>query len=262
MDVNEKLQVYFDELAATFPEKVQNALKKIRDFRSEKNPLPAQKVALQLLALWKYIKAKNLDAKWVWSDELLRAYPAPVRDGIKKITEEFEVLANSPSNPLYTSAKVTSIKPFTLGHSDPRNLNKQVELWNNNTKTVPQAAEDIKRKCLLEIVDYPDLPDTEKFRTFLKTCTVIPGTTNAAPGLSDHGHMNAVDFVVKQNDRTIAGTSTGKMKEKWDDPGWTQMLNTAVKNYLMNNSSKLFSEDHLKNPREPWHYIVNWPPKA
>src|SRR5262249_32208536 len=151
--------------ARTFPSKVQDALRMIG------NP------ARQLLALRRYIrKAKALDTQWVWSRQQINSYlTSPqftrVRTEIEKVRKTFEEL-----NPGYT-----------LGVSPIRDLNRQVALWNAN-KTVHTAAEDLKRKSLQEIVNYPDAPDptsTEKFRTFLGRCSVNPEPTSAAPGLSD-----------------------------------------------------------------------------
>src|SRR5262249_60521233 len=123
----------------------------------------------QLLALRRYIrKAKDLDAQWVWSHEQINAHQAArVRMEIDKVRKKFEEL-----NPGYT-----------LGVSPIRDLNRQVALWNAN-KTVHTAAEDLKRKSLQEIVNYPDAPDptsTEKFRTFLGRCSVNPDPTSAPP---------------------------------------------------------------------------------
>src|SRR5262249_44729870 len=153
-DPIEKLDVYADAIARTLPAKVQVALQKIG------NP------ARELLALRRYVrKAKGLDAQWVWSDEQIKAYEASpwavqVNAEIDKVKKKFAEL-----NPGYTLA----VSPI-------RDLKKQISLWNRNN-TVHLAAEDLNGKCLREIVDYPDLPDsdaTQRFRRFLGHCAVVP----------------------------------------------------------------------------------------
>ncbi len=110
---NDKVNVYFNLVARTFPPKVQEALRLIGS--------PAH----QLLALRRYIrKAKGLDAQWVWSDEQIHSYErspqfARVRIEIEKVRKKFE--ENNPG--------------YTLGVSPIRDLNRQVTLWKGN-KTV------------------------------------------------------------------------------------------------------------------------------
>jgi hypothetical protein len=227
---NDKLNAHFNALAQTFPPKVQEALRMIGH--------PAR----QLLALRRYIrKAKGLDTQWVWSHEQIRSYQASpqfarVRMEIEKVRNKFEEL-----NPGYT-----------LGVSPIRDLPRQVALWNGN-KTVHAAAEDLERKSLQEIGKYPDAPDpasTEKFRAFLGHCSVHPEPTSAAPGLSDHGQMRAVDFIVMQGHRKVADTATATIGIQWDAPGWTKKLNDAV------TLSKSLFIGPLQHPREPWHYTL------
>jgi hypothetical protein len=197
---------------------------------------------LEVLALRRYIrKAKGLDAQWVWSHEEIQSYEfspkaARVRFEVEKVKKKFEEL-----NPGYT-----------LGVSPIRDLNRQVALWNGN-KTVHIAAEDLRRKCCLEIIQYADQPNiqsTEKFRLFLGHCPVHPEPTSAAPGLSDHGQMNAIDFVVLQGHKKIADTKTASIGLQWDAPGWTQKLRDAV-----TQSNSVFIGP-LEHPREPWHYSL------
>jgi len=227
---NEKLDAYFNALAQTFPSKVQEALRMIGQ--------PSR----QLLALRRYIrKAKGLESQWVWSQEQIRSYQASpqfarVRMEIDKVRKKFEEL-----NPGYT-----------LGVSPIRDLPRQVALWNGN-KTVHAAAEDLKRKSLQEIVNYPDAPDPtsiEKFRAFLGHSSVNPEPTSAAPGLSDHGQMHAVDFIIMQGHQKIADTVTATIGTKWDASGWTKKLNDAV------TLSKSLFIGPLQHPREPWHYTL------
>jgi len=229
-NANEKLNAYYREIANTFPPKVQQTLKMIAD------------PPLELLALRRYvIMEKELDARWVWSAQQIRDFEnsalfKKTQVQIDKVKKAFQEL-----NPGYT-----------LGSSPIRDLNSQVKLWKRNKK-VHAAADYVKRECLKEIVDYPDVPDlpaTKKFRVFLRDCPAIPKPTSAAPGLSDHGQMHAVDFVVMKDGKTIAGTDTSTMEGVWNAPGWTRKLKEAV-----TSSASLF-EGPLKDPPEAWHYTL------
>jgi hypothetical protein len=110
------------------------------------------------------------------------------------------------------------------------------------------------QRCRLEIVHYPDQPDPqsiEKFRSFLGDCKVDPEPSLAAPGTSDHGRMEAIDFVVMKDGKKIADTVTANIGLDWDGPGWTMKLKKAVI-----ESKATFDHHYLdKNGlREPWHY--------
>jgi len=232
-DSNAKLLLYLGAVAATFPPKVRGALSMIGD--------PPR---VQLLALRRYIrKAKSLDAQWVWDQEQIRAFEhgaasAHVRAEIDKVKSAF-----------------TTLNPgFTLGVSPIRNLARQVTKFKGNT-SVQKAATGLEQDCLRAMDNYPDNPDqvaTQAFRTFLGQCSVQPEPTSAAPGLSDHGQMNAIDFVVVriQGQKLIAGTTTSTIRDAWDAPGWTEKLQAAVK-----SAGEAF-KGPLASPREPWHYVL------
>jgi hypothetical protein len=233
-NTNEKLSAYYREVATTFPPKVQEALKMIAD------------PPLELLALRRYVRKdddKELDAQWVWSAEQIRKFEHSAEFKrtnvqIEKVKTAFEDLNDG----------------YTLRSSPIRDLKDQVSLWKGND-TVHTAAKGLKQYCLRAIVDYPDQPDlpaTKRFRSFLKGCEVDPEPTSAAPGLSDHGQMHAVDFVVvcKRDGKIVAGTKSRDMKIRWDAAGWTEKLKDAV-----TQSGSLFIGP-LAKPREPWHYTL------
>lgn len=229
-DPDTKLSTYQSAVARTFPPKVHEALRMIG------HP------PLQLLALRRYVrKAGHLDAQWAWSHQQIRGYEtgpqgARVRAEIEKVKRKFEEL-----NPGYT-----------LGVSPPRDLARQVRFWNGN-HTVHAAAASIRAKCLQELgmAGYPEMPgagDIERFRAFLGRCEVHPEPTSAAPGLSDHGQMHAVDFIIMQGHRKIADTISARILIDWVMPGWDRKLKAAVK-----DSGSLFGGP-LPHPPEPWHY--------
>ena len=234
-DTNAKLLLYVNAVAGTFPltdgDKVREALRMIGD--------PPR---LQLLALRRYIrKAKSLDAQWAWDQaHILKfengAESAPIRAEIRKVKTAFETL-----NPGYS-----------LGVSPVRSLARQVDKFRGNA-TVNKAAVGLEQACLEAMDDYPNTPDPEKtqqFRTYLAKCSVRPEPSSAAPGLSDHGQMHAIDFVVLRitGRKLIAGTSTATIRDMWDAPGWTEKLRAAV------TSAGDAFDGPLKSPREPWHY--------
>jgi hypothetical protein len=164
--------------------------------------------------------------------------------------------------------KFAELNPgYGLGTSRARDLDKQVRLWKQN-RTVKLAAEDLMVKCLQEIAlpVYPDLREgsigerflafvnllndaaVARFRAFLRQCEVHPEPTSAAPGTSDDEQMDAIDFVVLQGCHEIAGTQSRAMRNRWDDEGWTQKLEDAVKQ----SNSILIGP--LLHPYRPWHY--------
>jgi hypothetical protein len=75
-----------------------------------------------------------------------------------------------------------------------------------------------------------------------------PTPSLAAPGLSLHGRMLAVDFQVMARDRIVAGTDPTTVVETWDTPGWRAKLQAAV------SEANAGFVGPLKNPNEPWHY--------
>lgn len=199
--------------------------------------------SLELLALRRYVqKEKYIDARWAWTTEQYRHNPlyAQTNREIEKVKEWFRT-----ANPGYK----LEASPF-------RDLERQVKLWKGNKK-VHAGAADVTRKCVAEIMHYPDPPDPpaiKKFRSFLGRCDVKPKTTSAAPGLSDHGRMHAVDFVVKHGRATIASTSTEHIPDQWmAPPGWAQKLKAAI-----TQSGSLF-DGPLPDPPEPWHYTLRVP---
>jgi hypothetical protein len=196
----------------------------------------------RVLALRRYIrKAPDLARQWTWSDaDLARfwgtAQGRELRREIDKVVRKFEEL-----NP-----------GFTLGTSPPRTLQRQIDLWNANA-TVRAAANHLIRKCRRELSAYPEVPTpdaTAKFRHFLEHSGVHPEPTSAAPGLSDHGQMHAIDFVVKQvrPPTVIADTVSATIASDWLAPRWDRKLKEAVV-----KSGNHF-EGPLAHPQEPWHY--------
>ena len=81
---------------------------------------------------------------------------------------------------------------------------------------------------------------------------MIPKPTSAAPGLSEHGRLKAIDFVILKGHVVIAKTNTEKeiLDQQWETPGWTRKLKEAV------TQSQSVLTGPLKSPYEPWHYTI------
>lgn len=88
-----------------------------------------------------------------------------------------------------------------------------------------------------------------------KVCTATP--TSAAPGLSDHGHLSAVDFVIYKNGKDFLGADFGQVplwraKEN-GSPSFEDRLKQAINKLNDKVGSKVFVGP-LPRPDEPWHY--------
>ena len=86
------------------------------------------------------------------------------------------------------------------------------------------------------------------FRKLLVSFKPIPTPSLAAPGLSLHGRMQAIDFQVMAGNRIVAGTDPATVIETWEASGWKAKLQSAVHEA---NSGFI---GPLKDPNEPWHY--------
>jgi hypothetical protein len=75
---------------------------------------------------------------------------------------------------------------------------------------------------------------------------IPPG--NAAPGLSGHGQMRAVDFVVMQGAQVIATTIVASAQTAWRDPGWADRLAVVARQANLRGP--------LRVPDEPWHWVL------
>jgi hypothetical protein len=75
-----------------------------------------------------------------------------------------------------------------------------------------------------------------------------PTPSLAAPGLSLHGRMQAIDFQVMAGNRLVAGTDVSSVIETWEKSGWKAKLQSAI------GEADVGFVGPLKNPDEPWHY--------
>jgi hypothetical protein len=196
-----------------------------------------------LLALRSYLRAgESLAERWSWSDAEIGAWQgsqaqAALDAAISRVRKAFE-----SANPGYTL------------HVNPevRSLEIQLERWNTNPSVAAAAsafAEAAAQAAHSQGVPAPGTPLAHAaFGDFLRAFAPTPPPPLAAPGLSPHGQMRAVDFVVTQGKRIVAGAVTADIPALWTDQGWAERLKAAVV-----ASSAPFAGP-LRFPDEPWHY--------
>ena len=133
-----------------------------------------------------------------------------------------------------------------------RSLDVQIENWNGN-ESVAAAAEALLEAARAR-TGGAAAPRTDSDRAcvalerFLAAYTPEPTPTLAAPGLSPHGQMRAIDFQVVQGERVVAGPVAATIATDWEAAGWAARLDAAVR-----AASRRFVGP-LASPNEPWHY--------
>ncbi|HET7204397.1 MAG TPA: hypothetical protein VFI92_13610 [Steroidobacteraceae bacterium] len=197
----------------------------------------------RLLAARSYLRARSSIAeRWSWSQQQIDRYAgSPLQRAldaeIAQVRAVFE--AENPGYTLWVNPQVRSVE-------------QQIERWNDNASVA--AAADSMLATLRSRVVAADAPPIgtraarDWFAEALRTAAPDPTPTLAAPGLSRHGRMQAVDFQVQRGDRIIAGTSRNDVERVWEAQGWCERLVFAVR-----TASNRF-EGPLVNPNEPWHY--------
>lgn len=197
----------------------------------------------QLLAARSYLRAgEGLADRWSWSNaEIVAWQDSPAQSAldaaVARVRAAFEF-----ANPGYTL------------HVNPevRSLEIQLERWNTN-ESIASAAFALREAAATMVQGQgfpaPGTPVAQAaFGDFLRAFVPSPTPPLAAPGLSAHGQMRAVDFVVKQGDRIVAGASTADIPAIWTGQGWGERLNAAVL------ASGAPFAGPLRSPDEPWHY--------
>lgn len=215
----------------------------------------------KLLALRRYLLAgpKKIEKNWAWDAEQERDFKADrsrydaMEQALKKVKDAFQARCAGCTLHAKTEA---------------RNYERQLELWNQNEKK-NGLEEKLRVLAREELVDehYPDDPkphdpSLHNFGEFLiknGSPEILGGTTtNAPPGLSDHGQLTAFDFVVMKNGHLVAGTSTNKdyMRINWEQSGYAKSLKEAAEEANKALKPAAMFEGPLRAGRlyEPWHY--------
>jgi hypothetical protein len=197
----------------------------------------------QLLAARSYLRAgPNLAERWSWSDAQIVAWQdSPARTALDAAVARVRAAFES-ANPGYTLHVNPEVRSFEI----------QLERWNTNP-TIASASSALADAAALAVQSQgfpaPGTPLAHTaFGDFLRAFAPSPTPPLAAPGLSAHGQMRAVDFVVTQGERIIAGASTADIAALWTGQGWAGRLKAAV---LASGAPFV---GPLRTPDEPWHY--------
>lgn len=197
----------------------------------------------QLLALRSYLRAgPGLAERWSWSDAEIAAWQgspaqAALDAAIARVRSAFE--SANPGYSLHVNPEV-------------RSLELQVSRWNSNASIAAAAAtlaEAAAATAHSAGFPAPGTPLAQAaFGDFLRAWEPIPMPPLAAPGLSAHGQMRAVDFVVTRGEAIVAGAVTADIPAIWIGQGWSERLKSAVL------ASGAPFEGPLRFPDEPWHF--------
>ena len=196
-----------------------------------------------MLAARSYLRAgTGLAERWSWSESEISAYldspaQAALDTAVARVRSAFE-----SANPGYTLHV----------NSEVRSLEIQLERWNTNA-TIAVAAAVLAEAAAVAVrseeFPAPDSPLAQvAFGDFLRAWVPNPTPPLAAPGLSAHGQMRTVDFVVSQGDRIVAGAMTADIPAIWTGQGWAERLQAAVQ------ASGAPFVGPLRYPDEPWHF--------
>ena len=222
-------------LAATLPEQARDALDRIAS------------TDRKLLAARSYVKSGDrLVDRWSWTARRISEAEQSheyrrMLTSIRSVTKQFE--AQNPGFSLYANTQV-------------RTLELQLERWNANPR-VGSVALELQNALARELRtrSYPPRPSEEsigRFKAFLVQWYPSTPAPLAAPGLSAHGQLRAVDFQITRGDRVIAGTSVASVVQAWERPGWHEKLRRAVE------AAGGEFVGPLRAPNEPWHYTYVW----
>lgn len=195
----------------------------------------------QLLAARAYLRAEdNLAARWSWSDvEIARFERSPEHVSllaeIDRVRRRFE--RENTGYTLYANTQV-------------RSLDLQLDRWNENAG-VERTAAHLHRAAREELSrsDYSAVPDArslDSFARFLRAWRPPVAAPLAAPGLSLHGQLRAIDFQVMRAGKIVAGTQIAAVRTIWEGQGWRRKLQDAVADSAFVGP--------LRFPNEPWHY--------
>jgi hypothetical protein len=216
-------------LAKNLPAMAADALAKIPD------------AGPKLLAARSYYRSiVHLDSRWSWDEAKIAAFQDSAEQ--KALLAEIERVAQhfSQSNPGYTLYANTKV----------RSLDQQISSWNSNASVIA-AGESLlaalaNESSISMAADNIKLP--EQLKNWLSAYAPKPSPNLAAPGLSAHGQMRAIDFQIEKNGALIAPADTAKVDSVWRAQGWDAKLKTSII-----EAGPAF-QGPLLSPDEPWHY--------
>ncbi len=197
----------------------------------------------RLLALRAYLRAgTDLARRWSWTAAQIASFSGSPEDRalqaqIVRVQRAFA--AANPGFDLWVNPQV-------------RSIDTQLANWNRNA-TVSRAAAGLLAavEVWLDSAAVRAMSSSEMAHaasSFLASYVPSPVPTLAAPGLSPHGQMRAVDFQIRRDGKVIAGPVSATIASAWDASGWAAKLRAAV----LAGSDRFTGP--LASPREPWHY--------
>jgi hypothetical protein len=223
------LDEYLRHIADSLPAKTAETLKQIDG------------TPRRLLAARAYVRAGDtLRSRWSWTaDEIQSQSRSPEYRALLAETDKVRARFEA-QNPGYT----------LYANTEARSLELQMARFNANP-SVGRVATVLYKQAVREIAkpDYgsPDQADAvERFKQFLAGWRPPAAAPLAAPGLSRHGQLRAIDFQIMKGGAVVAATETGTVKRNWDAPGWTKKLQAATEGSNFRGP--------LQSPYEPWHY--------
>ncbi len=202
----------------------------------------------QLLAARSYLRnSDRLADDWSWSRQQIDAFQGScvqkqLNAEIDRVRQEFE--SKNPGYTLFVNPEI-------------RSLDIQIEHWNRYASVAELANELlVAASSFLASGAIPEA-DTDagrdSFAKFLMAYVPERAPSIAAPGLSLHGQMRAVDFQVARDDEIVAGPDIGTIERDWLQAGWRDKLAAAV----IISGAKFVGP--LEQPDEPWHYTYHAP---
>ena len=227
----DSVEKYLAALEVTFDTRVIESLERIEGTGS------------RLLAARAYIRSEaQLDERWSWNEAQIAAYEGSpeqqrLNAAIARVRCVFE--SRNPGHTLYVNETV-------------RSLDEQIAKW-NGSDTVRRSAGHMLEAIRAGLAT-PGFPAANSpagvsaFRKLLVSHKPVPTPTLAAPGLSRHGRMEAVDFQVHSGNRVVAGPEVSSVAAVWESGGWKTKLQAAV------TEARVGFVGPLQNPNEPWHY--------
>lgn len=222
---DEALDRSIDALADSLPQSARATLARIPDPKR------------RLLAARSYAKAGDqIEDKWSWTEAQTHAFESSaeyqrMQAAINELKREFE--QQNPGYSLYANTEV-------------RTLDLQIERWNSN-RGVQMTADELFDAMSAQMKSRK-VVSPDDLRTMLVKWHAPAAAPLAAPGLSAHGQLRALDFQVVRGSQLVAGTSIDSVARVWQREGWANRLHRAVTSISAN------FEGPLTSPNEPWHY--------
>jgi hypothetical protein len=197
----------------------------------------------RLLAARSYLRsARTLDSRWSWSAQDLERWQGSDAQrrhdaAIARVACEFA--AADPGHSLHVNPRL-------------RTLEEQVAQWNANESVGAAAARF--GAAAATATRAPGFPPPGSpagraaFERLLVEHAPEPTPTLAAPGLSLHGRMQAVDFHVERDGSSVAAPDAASVATVWRAGGWEARLRAAI------DAADVGFVGPLRSPDEPWHY--------